>query len=513
MGPMSRLTRISILLAVFFALDKAAGFIRQIIVAKIFGMSDLLDAFNVANNIPDMLYALISGGALAIAFIPVLTGTITQEGRDSGWKLFSRVVNLVFLVTAVLSVVVFFLAEPLVRSRVGVAPGFGPEQQALVVQLMRLNLIGTLIFSVSGLVMAGLQSNQHFLLPALAPLVYDIGQIFGALVLVPKEPFAFGPVTLPAAGLGVQGLVIGSIIGAALHLAVQIPGLIRYKFRWSPSLGLKTEGVQRVLALMGPRLLTMIYIQGVYLLRDNLASRLKTGSVTALTYGWMLMQIPETIIGTTIGTALLPTLSEYAAAKDDDAFHATLQRAVRVLAGITIPIAAVMGGGIGPLLGMVFGFGPEGTQTLLWTTRGFLLGIAGHSLMEVAARSFYARQDARTPLITGWISFAFYIAIASLLFRPLGPAGISLTDSIIFTAQPIALLIILTRRMGRPIKLGSTLPRALGAAITGGGLALFIANLSWTASHPLFGGLAALAAGALLILPWIWQELRLLLKL
>jgi len=510
---MSRLTRISFLLAFFFALDKAAGFFRQIIVAKLFGLSDMLDAFNVANNIPDMLYALISGGALAIAFIPVLSATFTQEGRDSGWKLFSRVVNLVFLVTAVLSVVVFFFAEPLVRSRVGVAPGFGPEQQALVVRLMRLNLIGTLIFSISGLVMAGLQSNQHFLLPALAPVVYDVGQIFGALVLVPTEPFGFGGVTLPAYGLGVSGLVYGSIIGAALHLAVQLPGLIRYKFHWTPSLGLKNEAVQRVLALMGPRLLTMLYIQGVYLLRDNLASRLKTGSVTALTYGWMVMQIPETLIGTTIGPALLPPLSEYAAQKHDEAFHATLQRAVRVLAGLTIPIAAVAAGGLGPLLGVVFGFGPEGTQTLLWATRGFLLGMTGHSLMEVAARSFYARQDARTPLITGWISFAFYIALAAALFRPLGPAGISLTDSIIFTAQPVALLIILTRRLGRPLNLGTTLLRAFAAALIGGGVSLFIANLAWTESNPLFGGLAALSAGALLILPWIWQELRLLLKL
>jgi len=180
--------------------------------------------------------------------------------------------------------------------------------------------------------------------------MYNLGQIFGALILVPKESLTFAGITFPAYGMGVRGLVVGVILGAALHLAIQIPGLVRFKFRWIPSFGFSNDAVQRVLALMGPRLLTMLYIQGVYLLRDNLASRLQTGAVTALTYGWMLMQVPETLIGTAIGTALLPTLSEFAARKDDDAFHATLQRSVKVIAGLTIPVAAVLAAGLGPLL-------------------------------------------------------------------------------------------------------------------------------------------------------------------
>ncbi len=182
---------------------------------------------------------MISGGALAVALIPVLSETLQLSGRPALWQLFSRVANWAFVITAGLAVVVACLADPLVRAELGIAPGFHPAMQALVVQLMRLNLIATLIFSISGLVMAGLQANQHFLLPAMAPALYNLGLIFGALILAPSHGARLGPVTLPSADLGIQGLVYGVILGAALHLLVQIPGLFRYRFRWTPRLGVR----------------------------------------------------------------------------------------------------------------------------------------------------------------------------------------------------------------------------------------------------------------------------------
>ncbi len=124
------------------------------------------------------------------------------------------------------------------RSQVGIAPGFTSAQQALVADLMRLNLFATLLFSLAGMMTAGLQANQHFLLPALAPIMYDIGMLFGVLVLSPEQGYSFGPVTLPAFGLGIHGLVYGTILGAFLYMAIQVPGLLRFHFRWSPSFGL-----------------------------------------------------------------------------------------------------------------------------------------------------------------------------------------------------------------------------------------------------------------------------------
>ena len=147
----TRLTRAVLLLAVFFAVDKLVAFGRQVIIGRQFGLSTDLDAFNVANNVPDMLFALISGGALAMAFIPVLADVLSNNGREAAWDLFSRVANIAFSLTAGLAVVIALLAGVLVRAEFGIAPGFTAEQQALVISLMLLNLIATLIFSVSGL--------------------------------------------------------------------------------------------------------------------------------------------------------------------------------------------------------------------------------------------------------------------------------------------------------------------------------------------------------------------------
>jgi putative peptidoglycan lipid II flippase len=509
---MSKLTRITLLLTCFFAIDKAAAFLRQIVIARQFGLSRELDAFNVANNIPDLLYAMISGGALAIAFIPVLTETLTRQSREEAWRLFSCVLNLFFIVTGLMAFGVFFAAGTLVRSQIGVAPGFGPEHQATVVALMRLNLIATMIFAISGLVMAGLQANNHFLFPAMAPLMYNLGQIGGALILAPANGYAIGGLTLPAFNMGVYGLVTGVIIGAFLHLAVQVPGLVMHRFHWSLGLGLDTPGVRQVLRLMGPRVLTVFFVQIVFIVRDNLASRLAEGSVTALSYGWMLQQVPETLIGTAIGTAMLPALSALAAREEVEAFRAAVERAGRVLLGVTLPVAAVLSAGLGPVLGAVFDFGEPGTAVLLWTTRAFLLGLAGHSLMEVAARSFYARQDARIPLLAAGINLACFIVLAVLLYRPLGPAGIALSDAICWTAQAVGLVVVLGLRLKQPIHFGNALPRIALSAFVGGGATLLVQALTSSQSWLVSGGLG-LAAGAAAAVPFLFAELKLLFRL
>ena len=252
---MSRFARSTLIVAVFFGLEKVLGFVRQVIIARQFGLSPELDAFNAANNLPDLLFALISGGALAIAFIPVLTETLQKQDRQAAWDLFSRIANLVFLVTASIAIILAILAGFLVQ-RV-VTPGFSVEQQHLVTNIMRIDLLATIIFSLSGLVIAGLQANQHFLLPAMAPSMYDLGMLFGVIILAPSTGYQVGPLTLPAFNLGIYGLVYGSIIGAALFLLIQLPGLLKYKFHWTPAIDLHNPGVRKVLVLMGPRVLTV----------------------------------------------------------------------------------------------------------------------------------------------------------------------------------------------------------------------------------------------------------------
>src|SRR5260370_15179135 len=213
-----RLLNVSLLIAVFFGLDKLVGLGRQVLVARYFGLSASLDAYNAANKLPDLLFALISGGALAMAFIPILSETLSVEGREAAWRLFSRVANLAFVITAAGAALMAAASLPLVQ-RV-VAPGFAPPQQSLVADLLRLNLVATLVFSISRLAIGALQAQQPFLLPAIAPVLYNAGQIVGVTVLSPR--------------LGIYGLSYGVILGALLHLAIQVPALVRYHFHWTP---------------------------------------------------------------------------------------------------------------------------------------------------------------------------------------------------------------------------------------------------------------------------------------
>jgi putative peptidoglycan lipid II flippase len=501
MNKLSFLARTSILIAFFFLIDKVLAFVRVGIISRQYADSvQLLDTFNAANNLPDVLFALISGGALAMAFIPLMSEYLTTKGRAAAWDLFSRVANLAFVVTGSIAILVAIFAEPIVNAELGIAPGFGAEQRHLLAQLMRLNLVGTVIFSISGLVMASLQANQHFLLPALAPTMYNIGQIFGAIYLTPRY--------------GIQGLVYGVIIGAVLHLLIQIPALFKYQFKWTPALDLRHTGLLEALKLLGPRLLTMFGIQLIVIARDNIASRLdQVGAVTSLTYGWMIMQVPETLLGTAIATAMLPTLAEYASRADWIGFRLTVERALRVLIALTLPVAAVLAAGVNPLVRAVFGFDAATSTLITWTTRAYLLTLTGFSIQEIAARSFYARKEPMFPLYAVLLRLAIFILIGFAgitLFRNIGAPVIAFAE-IALLVESIVLFTWLSRKMHEPLQVWGAVGRGMVAALLGGVTAYVLAVI--VPGSAVLTALFGMIVGGLVALPFIWSEVKLLLKL
>ena len=506
---MNHVARSTLIIATFFGIDKVLGFTRQLIVARQFSLSYELDVFNAANNAPDMLSALISGGALGVALIPVLSENLERSGRRAAWDIFSRIINLGFIVTATISVLIAIFA-PWLASNV-IAPGFPAEQTALTVELMRLDLLAILIFSISGLVMAGLQANQHFLLPAMAPGLYNIGQIFGAGILAPQSGYQVGPLTLPAFGLGIHGLVYGVIIGAALHLAIQVPGLMKYDFKWVPQINLRNPEVIKVLKLLGPRVATMFFIQMFFIVRDNLASSLGEGAITALNLGWFIMQVPETLLGTAIAIAILPTLSEIFSRGERAVFSNTVNTAVRVLLALTIPAAVLMAIGVRPLVAAAFSFDAAGTDMVVFATRAYLVGLAGHALLEISARSFYAQQNAIIPLFAAAFNAAGYLLIANLLSQQWGFLGIAIANSVTFTTEALILLWLLNRRFPGLLRVGNTLMRILpGTLLAGGGLYLL---MSYAPGSLLIRSLVGMVAGMVVMLPFILPEIKLLLRM
>ena len=530
MKKISALSRAAFLVAISFGINKIFAILRQLIIARQFGLSSELDVFNVANNIPDMLYSLISGGALAVAIIPVLTEVMNRKNRDAAWRVFSQIANIAFLATAILSALVAIFAWSLVQHPLGIAPGFDLPQQILVVRLMRLDLIGTLIFSMAGLLIAGLQANQHFLLPAIGPILYNIGQIFGAVILSPEIAYQIGSFTLPAMRLGVDGLVYGVLIGSALYFLIQIPGLIKYKFRWTPTFNFRDADVHKILIMLGPRVFSMFLYQLTFIARDNIASRLSLGSVSALTYGWMILQVPETLIGTAIGTVLLPTLSEYIAKKDLLKFKKTVRNVGRVLIALALPAAVLLSTALEPFLSFAFGFDASGTRLLMGVTRAFLVGLLGHVYLELGARIFFSQQNAKIPLIGAAINLGLYLTTGSALANTIGAVGLSFADAIAFSGQALFLMLVykisqvyqsdevdlekpFLKKFFPDRKVTTTFVRTLAGSVIGSITIFMMINQFTVNINSLVLGIFAAIIGTLITIPFIIPELRLLLRL
>jgi len=497
-----KLTRTSfntLLVISLFALNKLLAFVHVGIISRQYRDDvHLLDTFNAANNLPDVLFALISGGALAMAFIPLLTEYLTNKDRAAAWDLFSRVANLAFVITGGIAIVVAIYAEQIAAQII--APGFSPEQLALLADLMRLNLIATVIFSISGLVMASLQANQHFLMPGLAPSAYNFGQILGAIFLVPVY--------------GIYGLVYGVIIGALLHLLIQVPMLFHYGFRWTASLDISNSGLLEALRLFAPRILTMAGIQSIVILRDNFASHLQQdGAVTALTFGWMIMQVPQTVLGTAIAIVMLPTLSEFAARKDWTGFMQTVERALRVMIVLSLPVAAVSAAGLHPLVRGYFGFGEEVSLLITWTTRAFLLTLLGYNVHELAARSFYARKEPWMPFFAVVLRVFLFSAVglvAITFFRSIGAPLIALAEMSLLV-EAVLLYIILSSRTGHVLCFGRPLMLGLISAVVGGALAYIIAL--YMPGGAISTALTGIIVGGLVALAIVWSEFKMLFRL
>jgi putative peptidoglycan lipid II flippase len=186
----ANLVRSTLLVMVSFGLAKVISLAQTFIIAQTFGSAPSTMLLLLPTGCPEVIFNLIAGGAIAFAFIPVFTGLLAQDETRTAWKTASHIVNTMFLLTLVVSIIAFVFAPWLVTTQI--APGFPPDIQAKTAELMRILLISTLIFSVSGLVMGILQSHNRFLLPALAPILFDLGILGGVIVLLPILESRFG---------------------------------------------------------------------------------------------------------------------------------------------------------------------------------------------------------------------------------------------------------------------------------------------------------------------------------
>jgi putative peptidoglycan lipid II flippase len=351
-----------------------------------FGASSELDAFNAASRVTETLYLLIAGGALGSAFIPTFTSYLARGERQMAWRVGSAVTNLVFLVTLVASIVTALIAPWLVSTVL--APGFSPGTRQLAVVLLRWMVASTVIFGVSGLLMGVLNASGHFLLPALAPSMYNLGII--------------GGVALCTRFWGIHSAAIGTLAGALLHLLIQLPALRKLDWAYSPTLGLYLHGVRQVGRLMGPRVLGMAITQLNFWVNTNLGSHiLAEGVVSALTFGWMLMLLPQRIFAQAIATVLFPSFSAQAARQERGALRTTLFSALQVIFYVTFPATIgliLLRKQVVEMLLMRGEFGSRDVAMAASALAWYAVGLVAHSELEIVTRAFYALHDTVTPV-------------------------------------------------------------------------------------------------------------------
>jgi putative peptidoglycan lipid II flippase len=425
------------LVSFLFGISRVLGLVREMVIGAQFGTSADLDAYLAAFRLPDLIFYLVAGGALASAFIPTFTAALAGDDGPpypAAWRLASAVANLVLLASIALAVAAGLLAEPLVAHLI--APGFSPEQQAMTVSLMRVMLVAPVIFGVSGIVMGVLNSFQHFLAPALAPILYNLAIILAAWFLAPT--------------LGVLGLALGVVSGAMAHLLVQLPALLRRQPRYSRILGLSDPSVREVGRLMGPRVLGLAAVQINFLVNANLASGLSEGSLSALNYAWLLMLLPQGIVAQGIATAVFPTLSFQAAHGQIDGLRSTLNGALRAVLWLTLPATAGLIILRVPLISTLLErgeFTAESTQLTAYALAFFALGLAAHSVLEIITRAVFALHDRWTPVRAGLAAMVINIALSLILIRPLADGGLALANTLATTLETAVLLWLITRRL------------------------------------------------------------------
>jgi putative peptidoglycan lipid II flippase len=482
----------TVIVMLLYGLNKATGFLRVILVGREFGTGADADAFTAANQLPELFYVLVAGGALAAALIPVYTRWLHDESgraRESA-ELANTVLTLVLLVLIAICGLAALFAPQLVR--VVLVPDYSPQQQALTADLMRIILLNTIIFGVSGVFSSLLNAHQHFILPALAPIALDLGYFIGLFLLVPT--------------FGIFGLAWGTVLGALLHVSIQVPGLIRHRLRLRPQLNLRLEGVQEVIRLMGPRIVMLGAIQAADIIIIRAASSLPEGTVSAYFYAFTLMQLPETLFGTAIALVVFPTMAEMYNAGNRDGLKRVALTALRVIWLLTIPAAVALVLLGQPAITLILergAFDAASTAIVYAILVVFSVRVVSEATLEIVARLFYARHNTFTPMLAylGW--FVVNGGLVLLLVQRMGAAGIALASTVAFTALAALLFVLNWRELNglRGYGLGAVWLRAIPAAAVMAG-AIGVIGRFLTDPLP-FLALSLLVGGGLYLLVYL----------
>src|SRR5215475_15792939 len=307
--------------------SRILGLAREQIFAALFGGGRVMDAFTIAFRIPNLLRDLFAEGALSTAFVTIFTRTATKEGQREAWQVANKVATLTAVTLSAITIVGILSSGWLVAL---LAPGFDPAKAALTVTLTRVMYPFIFLVSLAALVMGMLNARNVFGIPAMASSFFNLGSIIAGVALGYWLDPHFG-------ARAILGLAIGTLIGGALQLLVQLPALAREGYRFRPDFHWRDPRVGALLRLMGPSVIAASTTQVNVLINSVFASELGDGPTFWLTVAFRLMQLPLGIFGVALGTVALPLLARMAATGNMQTFRSELARGMRLAFLMTIP--------------------------------------------------------------------------------------------------------------------------------------------------------------------------------
>lgn len=399
-----------------------------------------LDAYTVAFTVPDFMFYILVSGALSVTFIPVFNKRLATGNKESAWRLSSSMINLMALVTLVTSVLIIIFAEPIVQYLIG--PGLSESSRALAASMMRVIAVNPFLFAIATVIASMQQAVGRFAFYALAPTIYNIGIIIGILFFTGGINI-FGWQVFEG---GIMGVALGVVLGSILQLIVSSIGLFGLGFDYQFKIFWKNHGFRRVIKLLPARSADQGMDYAVGLVETNLTSRMAEGTVRAYQQASTLHMVPINLIGVAISTAAYPELTEQLAHNHLGAFKKALQRTLRVIVWLALPVAAITLFTRGYLINFI----KNGGDYLMATILGyFVIAILFRTIYHLAARSFYAQQDTKTPLYVSLFAITLNIILAIWFTIDLewGPYGLAVAQSIVAALEVIILFIVLSKRI------------------------------------------------------------------
>ena len=444
-------------------LSRVFGFMRDMVIATMFGSSAAADAFFVAFRIPNLQRRILGEGAVSAAFIPVFSEYLNTKDQDETWNLAGNLFNILLIILLAASGAIILFAPAVVSV---FAPGFidEPEKFQLTVTLTRWMSPYLICIGMAALCMGILNTFKIFALPAAAPTLLNISMILSALLIGTRMDKP------------IFGLAIGVIVGGLLQFFVQVPATLRQGFRFKARADWKHPGIIKIGKLLGPSILGLAAYEINIMVDTILASFLPGGSISYLYYANRLVQLPMGIFAVALGVAILPTLSEHASRNEIHKLKDTLSFGIRLILFITVPATIGLMLLRFPIINTLWErgeFSRTATEGTAFALLCYSIGLCGFAGTRVVASAFYSMQDTKTPAKIGIYAIVINIIFSVMLMGPFKHGGLALATSIAAIFNALALIIILKNRLG---KMGGRkiLNSSIKLAIASAGMGIFI---------------------------------------